>query len=259
MNRLFTTALAVSTAALALFFAALVAAAAAEMNRSAAVRPPEWGEILFAVRLSLATAAAASAAAVLAAIPVAYLLSRSDFRGKALLDTLLDLPVALSPIAVGALLLAFFRTPAGARLEALLGPFVLDVRGIVLAQFVVVVGLAVRMMKTAFDGVDPEYEDLARSLGATRAGAFLHVSLPLARRAVAATFLLVFARALGEFGATVTLAGAMPHRTSTVPVAIHLAYGTADVSSMMALILVAVGFSLGLLLLLRLFEPGRGR
>jgi molybdate transport system permease protein len=251
MNRLFDMLIWGVSALLAAFFVLLLGGMVSELFRHSLVRPPETGEILFAARLSLLTATAASVIALLVSVPVAYLLSRKTFPLKDLFDTLLDLPIVLSPIALGALLLVFFNTPAGRVLDRTLGPFVFEVRGIILAQFVVVVGLSIRLLKNTFENIDEDYENLARTLGCDSMAAFLRVTLPMASRGMAAAFLLVWGRAVGEFGATVTLAGATTMKTETMPVAIYINFESADISSAMVFIALLVMSSLAVLFLLR--------
>ena len=251
MNRLFQVVVVGTTALLALAMLTLVGGLVAELIRYSAVQAPDLQEVLFAVKLSLGTATASSLLATTIAIPVAYLLSRYRFPGKALLDTLLDLPIVLSPIALGALLLVFFRTPPGRAMEALLGPFVFEVRGIVLAQLAVVVGLAIRLLKATFDGIDPEYEQLARTLGYDRVQVFRRVLLPMAAPGLVATLMLVWGRAIGEFGATMMLAGATTMKTETLPVAIHLNFEAADITSAMIFIAVLIALSFAVLVAVR--------
>ena len=251
MNRIFTIAIFACAVGLGLFFLALLFATVAELVGGGPVKPPDGGEILFALKLSLITATAAASLAFLVSLPVAYLLARFTFPGKSLLDTLLDLPLVLSPIALGAMLLIFFNTSVGRALESRLGPFVFEAKGIVLAQFCVVIGLSLRLLKSAFEGIDVEYENLARTLGCNRPQAFLRVVLPLARKGIAAAFLLTWGRAIGEFGATVMLAGATPFKTETMPVAISLSFGAADISSALVFILILVAVSLGILFAVR--------
>jgi molybdate transport system permease protein len=251
MNRLFTVALSAGAAALGIFFLALLFFTVEELLAGGPVTPPDGEEIVFALKLSLFTATVASLLALLVSLPVAYLLARFEFAGKALLDTLLDLPLVLSPIALGAMLLIFFNTAPGRALDARFGPFVFTARGIVLAQFCVVVGLSLRLLKNAFEGIDPEYEHLARTLGCNRLQVFLRVVVPMARKGILAAALLTWGRAIGEFGATVTLAGATPFRTETIPVAISLSFGAADISSALVFILILVAVSLGILFAVR--------
>jgi molybdate transport system permease protein len=251
MNRLFQGVVVGTTALLALALLALIGGLVGELVRHSAMQPPDLAELLFSIRLSLLTATSSSLLATLIAVPVAYLLSRYRFPGKALLDTLLDLPIVLSPIALGALLLVFFRTPLGQAVEALTGPVVFEVKGVILAQLAVVVGLAIRLMKATFDGIDPEYEHLARTLGYDRVRVFGRVLLPMATPGLVATLLLVWGRAVGEFGATMMLAGATTQKTETLSVAIHLSFEAADITSAMIFIAVLLGMSFAVLVAVR--------
>jgi molybdate transport system permease protein len=104
-------------------------------------------EVLFAVGLSLTTATISTVIAMIVALPVAYALSKNDFPGKTIIDSLLDLPVVMSPIAIGAALLVFFSTPFGSAINNHLIDFVFSVKGIILAQFTIVSALAIRLLK----------------------------------------------------------------------------------------------------------------
>ncbi len=236
---------------LVLFFVVLMGSMLAELFSRSFRQTPHMDEVLFALRLSLVTATLSSMLAMAVSIPVAYMLSRFRFPGRNLVDTLLDLPIVLSPIALGAMLLIFFNTPWGSALEGILGPVVFEAKGIVLAQFIVVVGLSVRLLKTTFESIDVEYENLARSLGHTRARVFVRVVLPMARKGLVAAFLLVWGRAMGEFGATITLAGATTMKTETIPVAIYLSLESVDISSALVFITILVCVSMGVLFSVR--------
>lgn len=202
---------------------------------------------LSAIRLSLLAATIASALALALGIPAAYALSRYRFFGRELADTLLEFPIIVSPAALGAMLLIFFNNPLGEWIQNHTVQFVFGFAGIVLAQFVTVLGVAVRTLKTSFDEVAIEMETVARTLGATPRHAFWTVTLPLAKRGVIAAFILSWAKALGEFGATITIAGAMAMRTETLPIAIFLRLASADIEGTVSLILVLVGIGLGAL------------
>lgn len=251
MNRLFNLLIGSISALLILFFLVLIGAMLAELWRESAVRTPHFTNVFFAIRLSLYTATIASFFALVVSIPVAYLFSRYTFPGKSICDTLLDLPIVLSPIALGALLLIFFNTPLGRPIESLFGPFVFEVRGIILAQFVVVVGLSIRLLKETFEGIDVEYENLSRSLGFSRMKTFFKVTLPMAKRGLITSFLLVWGRAIGEFGATVTLAGATTMKTETIPVAIFLNFESVNISSAIIFITILITISLAILFFVR--------
>ena len=206
---------------------------------------------LFSVRLSLVAATFAACLALVLAIPAAYALSRYRFRGRELVDTVLEFPIIVSPAALGAMLLIFFNNPLGEWIQEYAVRFVFSFAGIVLAQFITVLGVAVRLLKTSFDEVPAELETVARTLGATPRHAFVTVTLPLARRGLIAAFILAWAKALGEFGATIMVAGTMAMRTETLPVAIYLRLASADIEGTVALILVLVSIGLAALYITR--------
>ncbi len=208
----------------------------------------------FSLRLSLLCATLASLLSLFLGLPAAYALSRFDFPGKRLVDTLLELPLVVSPAALGAMILIFFYQPAGAWLADRGLTFVFTVKGIVLAQFVTTAGLAVRLLKATLDEIPTRYEEVARTLGAGPFKAFLTVTLPLSRRGILSAFVLTWAKALGEFGATITVAGAMPLRTETLPIAIFLRLSTANLSEAAALTLILVGIGLLVLYGIRRIE-----
>jgi molybdate transport system permease protein len=208
-------------------------------------------EILFAIRLSLMTATIAAAIAMLIAVPVAYAISRANFWGKDVVDSLLDLPIVVSPVALGAALLVFFNTPLGSAIDNHVLKFVFSVPGIVLAQVTVITALAVRLLKSSFDGIDPRYEQVSRTLGCNKIGAFFQVTLPLARDGLVASGILTWARAVGEFGATVMLAGATAMKTETLPTAIFLSLASADVEKAIAVIFVLILIAVLALLVIR--------
>ncbi len=208
-------------------------------------------EILFAVRLSLVTATVATIISMFIAVPVAYAISQTEFPGKDIVDSLLDLPIVISPIALGAVLLVFFNTPIGAGIDDNIMKFVFAVPGIVLAQITVISALAIRLLKSTFDSIDPKYEQVGRTLGCSKPEVFLRVTLPLAKNGLIASGILTWARAVGEFGATVTLAGATPLKTETLPGAIFLSLASADVEKAIAVIFVLVIIAVVALLVLR--------
>jgi molybdate transport system permease protein len=251
MNRLFNIIIGGISACLILFFLVLIGAMLAELWSDSMEQAPQFEEVAFAIKLSLITATVASIIALLVSIPVAYVFSRYSFPLKSFFDTLLDLPIVLSPIALGAMLLIFFNTSVGKPLEQLFGPFVFDAKGIILAQFVVVVGLSIRLLKETFEGIDIEYENLARTLGLGQTKTFIKVVLPMAKRGLIAAFLLVWGRAIGEFGATVTLAGATTMKTETIPVAIFLNFESVNISSAIVFITILITLSLAVLFLVR--------
>jgi len=172
--------------------------------------------------VTLRVAASAAALVALPAAAVGYLLARRDFPGRSVVETLVALPLVLPPTAIGYCLLELFARhgPLG---EETLGfdPGVLfTARGAILASAVVAFPLTARTARVAFEGVDPRLVLMGRSLGFSRARAWTAITLPLARRGLFAALLLGFSRALGEFGATVIVAGNIPGRTQTLALAI---------------------------------------
>jgi len=124
-------------------------------------------DTLFSIRLSLTTATLSTFLAVSFGLPAAYALSRKNFFGKKVVDTILELPLIMSPVALGAALLIFFNTRSGEAIQSRGILFVFEFPGIVLAQFATIAGLATRLMKTALDEITPRYEAVARSLGSS--------------------------------------------------------------------------------------------
>jgi molybdate transport system permease protein len=177
-----------------------------------------------ALWLSFKVATCSATAALPLAIAVGYLLARSSFVGKWLLNVIVDLPLVLPPVVTGYLLLVAFAPhgPLGAILLATLGiKIVFTWVGAALASAMVSFPLMVRAVRLAFQSVDPRLEMAARGLGAGRLAAFFTVSLPLARQGLIAAWVLGFARSIGEFGATIMVAGSIEGKTRTIPLAIY--------------------------------------
>lgn len=254
MNRIFNLMLWGTPALLIFFIIAFFAAMLFELGEGWVLNSPNVGEISFAVKLSLFTATIASVSALMVSVPVSYLFSRQSFFAKRFFDTLLDLPIVLSPIALGAMLLIFFNTPLGIQIERHFGPFVFEVKGIILAQFFVVVGLSIRLLRTVFEGIDSEYENIARTLGYSHIQVFFKVALPMAKKGLIASFLLVWGKAIGEFGATMTLAGATTMKTETIPVAIYLCFESANITGALVYIIILITISLAILFFVRSFN-----
>jgi molybdate transport system permease protein len=187
--------------------------------------PDEWTAILLSLRIAIV----ATLAALPFGIAMAWLLARKSFRGKALLDGLVHLPLVLPPVVTGYLLLISFgrRGPIGMFLADQLG-IVLSFRwtGAALAAAVMAFPLMVRPMRLAMEAIEPEVDEAALTLGAPPLVRFFQLTLPLAAPGVAAGLVLGFAKALGEFGATITFVGAIPGETLTLPTAIYQATQT---------------------------------
>jgi molybdate transport system permease protein len=185
-----------------------------------ALTPEEWE----AIRLSLRIATVAMLASVPFAIVVAWLLARGRFPGRTILDGIVHLPLVMPPVVTGYLLLLAFgrRGPIGAFLEDTFG-IVLAFRwtGAALAAAIMGFPLLVRAVRLSIEAIDPGLEQAAATLGANRVIVFLSVSLPLMLPGILAGSVLSFARALGEFGATITFVGNIPGVTQTIPTAIY--------------------------------------
>jgi len=199
--------------------------------------------------LSVLAASAATVLALLLGVPAALWLARTRSRFRRLLTTVLDIPTMLSPVAVGTALVLFLRDPPGSWLDHGVG-VLFGLGGVILAQFTVVVALVVRSAEAAFATVDPRLERLAELYGASSSRVLSRVILPLARPGLLAAAVLAFARALGEFGATVTVAGTIPGRTETLATGLFLALDSGDLAgaAQLALVLIAVAGT-GLLIL----------
>ncbi|SDF07003.1 ABC transporter permease [Rhodospira trueperi] len=205
-------------------------------------------ETLFAIGLSLRTSLVSLALALVLGIPAAHLLARHRFPGKAVLETLLDLPLVTPPLVagVGLLFLLGRQSPVGGGLAALGIDLLFSPAGIILAQTYVAASIVVRTARTAFQEVEPAYAYMAWTLGLSPGWAFLLVEVPMAARGLATAAVLGWARALGEFGATLMLAGATRMRTETLPMAVYLniASGETGLAVACALILLAIAFAL---------------
>lgn len=206
-----------------------------------------------ALGLSLRTSTVATALSVLLGLPVAYLMARRQFLGRAFIDSLIDLPIVLPPAVAGLSLLLVFgrRGFIGAPLNDLGIRITFTELAVIIAQTFIAVSLFIRAAAIGFAGVDPEIEDAAAIDGASRRQTFLRITLPLSRQAVLSGIALAWARAMGEFGATIIFAGNFPGRTQTMPLAIYIGFElNLDVAVTLSVILVA--FSFAVLLLVKL-------
>jgi molybdate transport system permease protein len=198
--------------------------------------------------LTLRTAALATVLIVPPALAIAWLLARREWRGKSLLETLVALPLVMPPVATGLILLKLLgrRGPLGGWLHR---TFDLDVvftwRAVVIAMMVMSFPLLARTARVAFEGVNPRLEQIARTLGASEWRVFFTITLPLAARGVIAGMLLAFARAVGEFGATILVAGNIPGETTTLALAIYdrVQLGRDDEAFALLLVAVAIAFA----------------
>lgn len=209
--------------------------------------------VVEALRLSVVTSVAATAVALVLGVPLAWVLARLEFPGRRLARALVLLPMVLPPVVGGAALLFALgrRGLVGEPLESLTGvvlPF--STAGVVVAQTFVAMPFLVVTLEAGFRSADPRLEDAAATLGAGAWVRFRRVTLPMVRPSLVAGAVLCWARALGEFGATIAFAGNLPDRTQTMPLAVFVALES-DRDVAIALSLVLVAFSLGVLVALR--------
>ncbi|MER6149449.1 molybdate ABC transporter permease subunit [Streptomyces hirsutus] len=206
-----------------------------------------------ALRLSLVCATAATAVSLVLGVPLAWLLARTEFPGRGLVRALVTLPLVLPPVVGGvALLMALGRNGiVGQWLDAWFGislPF--TTAGVVVAEAFVAMPFLVISVEGTLRAADRRYEEAAATLGASRFTAFRRVTLPLIAPGIAAGSVLAWARALGEFGATITFAGNFPDRTQTMPLAVYLALQS-DPEAAIALSVVLLAVSIAVLAGLR--------
>ena len=226
--------------------------------KAALMRP----EIRAAFRLTLISCTMAAILSLWVAVPLGYLLSRCKFPGRWLVDTMVDIPIVLPPLVVGLSLLILFHLPInGWELEEALRdrvgfPVTYRWPAVVLAQFAVACAFAVRTMRVAFDQIDSRPEDVARTLGCTRAQAFMEITLPQASRGMIAAFTIAWARALGEFGPILVFAGATRMRTEVLSTTVFLELSVGQLDAAAAVSLMMVAMAVVVLLLLRVFGTG---
>jgi molybdate transport system permease protein len=220
-------------------------------------------EVLQAIALSARTTLASTALIVVLGTPLAYVLARRRFPGRRALDTLVDLPTVLPPSVAGvALLMAFGRRGLIGQWLAPLGfGLAFTEAAVVLAQTFIAAPLFVKAAMGGFATVDDELEQAAAIDGASRWQTFRHITLPLAQMALLSGTVLAWARALGEFGATIIFAGNFPGRTQTMPLAIYLGFEL-DLSVALTLSVILIASSFLVLILVKLVlhrDPTRGR
>jgi molybdate transport system permease protein len=200
--------------------------------------------------LTLKVAASATLLATLFGVAAGLLLSKFRFAGRDLIDALLLLPMVMPPTVLGYYLLVVFgrKSAFGHWLEESLGiQLIFTWQGAAVAAAVVAFPLVFKAARTAFDGIGPDFENAGRTLGYTEWTLFTRITFPLAWRGIAAGSMLAFARAMGEFGATLMIAGNIPGRTQTLSIAIYEAVNAGDDTLANGLVFVASVVCVGLL------------
>jgi len=215
---------------------------------------------LIALGLSLKVALWATAIDLLLGLAFGYLLARTRFVGRDVLDAVLTLPMVLPPTVLGYYLLVLIgrNGPIGAWLQSAFGiNLIFTWQGAVIAAAVVGFPLVLKAARSAFEAVDVQFEQVARVLGVSRLGIFLRVTLPLAWRGVLAGALLAFARAMGEFGATLMVAGSIPGKTQTMSIAVYEAVHAGQDDTANLLVLITSVTCIAVLLLANRLTPPR--
>jgi molybdate transport system permease protein len=198
-----------------------------------------------ALKLSLLVVSNATLIVGVLGLGIAFFLARREFRGKELLDALLTLPLVLPPTVTGYYLIVLLGR------RGLIGSFIYDLTGwtvvfnwwgAVVAAVIVSLPLMIKAARASIESVNPQYEIVSYTLGKSEFETFLRITLPLARRGILAGLILSFARALGEFGATLMIAGNIPGKTQTMPLAIYEAVTAGDTwqAQILALVLTLV-------------------
>ena len=209
---------------------------------------------------TIAAALGATALMLPPGLLLAWWLARRTFRGQTLIDTLVSLPLVMPPVATGLLLLMLFapRGPIGAVLARVGIEVVFTRKAVVLAMAIMALPLFVRTARAGFEQVERRYESVAATLGAPPWRVFLTVSLPLAAPSLIAATVLGFARSIGEFGATIVIAGSIPGSTRTLAVAIYSFAETGNDRAAVALLAVSAAIAFAALWISTALAPGSG-
>jgi molybdate transport system permease protein len=240
-----------------LFMAGVLAALIFHVPPGEISRAVSSAETLFALRLSLTTSLLAVSGSILLGVPAAYLLARRNFFGKAAIDMLLDVPLVMTPLVAGVgLLFLFGEQWLGGALADLGLRLIFTPQGAVAAQIFIATPILTRSCRAAFEAIDRRYELAGQTLGLSPFQGFFLITLPMARQGLLSGTILAWARALGEFGATLMVAGATRFKTATLPISVYLNISSGELGLALACswLLLFAGF----LLLLVLKWIGRG-
>ncbi len=237
--------------------AALVAADLSYTSPGHVLRALRSREIRAAIELSLLCCSVTAILSVWVAVPLGYLLARTTFRGKFLLDLLVDVPLVLPPLVIGLSLLILFQTPPGLAVQRVI-PVTFAIPAVLLAQFSVSAAYAVRTMRVTFEQLSPRTEAVALTLGCSRAGAFWRVALPEAWRGVLTAGTLTWARALGEFGPVLVFAGATRMKTEVLSTTVFLELSVGNLEAALAVSVLMIGGAVAALAVVRGFGQRGG-
>lgn len=206
--------------------------------------------IRYSVMLSLLSCSVTTILSLWASVPIGYVMSRYPFRGKVIVDAILDVPIIVPPLVVGLCLLILFKYIPFAWIKEWV---VFEIPGVILAQFMVACAFAVRTMRATFDQIPTRQEDVARTLGCSHGQAFWQVVLPQARRGVVAAGTLAWARSLGEFGPILMFASATRMQTEVLSSTVYLEMQAGNLKAALAVSLIMIFFAMVVLIMTRVF------
>lgn len=209
--------------------------------------------IRYSIILSMISCTVTAILSLWIGVPMGYLLARTQFWGKTAVDTLLDIPIVLPPLVIGLSLLILFQTRVGKMFEQNVFTVTYAVPSVILAQFTVAAAFAVRTMRVTFEQISPRAEQVAMTLGCTRAQAFWRVVLPEAWRGVLTAGTLSWARSLGEFGPILIFSGATHMRTEVLPTTVFLELSVGRIEAAIAVSLLMIAAAVIVLILTRTF------
>jgi molybdate transport system permease protein len=207
--------------------------------------------IQFAITLSMISCSITAILSLWVAVPMGYLLARRQFWGKGVVDTLLDIPIVLPPLVIGLSLLILFQTWPGKFFQAHFFTVTYAVPSVILAQFSVAAAFAVRTMRVTFEQISPRAEQVAMTLGCTRAQAFWRVTMPEARRGLLTAATLSWARSLGEFGPILIFSGSTRMRTEVLPTTVWLELSIGNIEAAIAVSILMIAVAVVVLVITR--------
>lgn len=254
-DAVFYTALIVLGGVYVLLIAALVLADTAYTSPRHILDALRSENIRYAIKLSLISCSITAILSLWVGVPLGYLLSRFQFRGKGLIEAILDIPIVLPPLVIGLSLLILFQTPPGRLVERVI-PVTYAIPSVILAQFAVACAFAVQTMRVSFDQISPRAEQVARTLGCSRGRAFWLVTLPEARRGVLTAATLAWARALGEFGPILVFSGATRMKTEVLSTTVFLELSVGNLEAAVAVSMLMIAAAVAVLLVVRWFGSG---
>lgn len=215
----------------------------------AALQSPQ---IRYAIKLSLISCTLTTIISLWVAVPLGYLLARTEFRGKAVIDTILDIPIVLPPLVIGLSLLILFQTPMGLWVQQSI-PVTFRIPSVILAQFAVAAAFAVRTMRITYEQINPRAERVALTLGCSRSQAFWRITFPESRRGILTAATLCWARALGEFGPILIFSGATRMKTEVLSTTVFLELSVGNLEAAIAVSLLMIFVAVVVLVNMRLF------